>query len=63
LGIPIVLLSAVYAAVDLPGVQFLAKPFELDDLLRVIGRALGPDPPSFPSDDLGAQDASTRPRA
>jgi CheY-like chemotaxis protein len=62
-GIPVVLLSAVSPAVDLPGVRFLAKPFELDALLRVIERALGPDPPSFPSDDLGAQEASERPRA
>jgi CheY-like chemotaxis protein len=62
-GIPVVLLSAVSPEVDLPGVQFLAKPFELDALLRLIGRALGPDPRSFPSDDLGAQEASERPRA
>jgi CheY-like chemotaxis protein len=62
-GIPIVLLSAVYATINLPGVQFLAKPFELDDLLRVIARALGPDPPSAPADDRGTEEASKRPRA
>jgi CheY-like chemotaxis protein len=40
LGIPVVLLSAVYDDVDLPGVQFLPKPFEVDDLLGVIAQTL-----------------------
>jgi CheY-like chemotaxis protein len=39
-GIPVVLLSAVYDAVDLPGVPFLQKPFNLDALLKVISRVL-----------------------
>jgi DNA-binding response OmpR family regulator len=39
-GVPVVLLSAVYDAVDLPGVAFLAKPFDLDDLLDVVESAL-----------------------
>jgi CheY-like chemotaxis protein len=38
LDIPVVLLSAVYNDVDLPGVRFLPKPFEVDDLLGVIAR-------------------------
>ena len=38
LGIPVVLLSAVYDDVDLPGVRFLPKPFAVDDLLWVIAR-------------------------
>jgi two-component system response regulator MprA len=37
-GIPVVLLSAVYNDIDLPGVRFLPKPFEVDDLLWVIAR-------------------------
>ena len=44
-GIPVVLLSAAVADVRLPGVSYLAKPFDLDQLLEVVGRFLG-DPPS-----------------
>jgi FixJ family two-component response regulator len=40
LGIPVVLLSAVYNDVALLDVQFLPKPFEVDDLLWVIARTL-----------------------
>jgi DNA-binding response OmpR family regulator len=37
---PIVLMSAIYAAVDVPGLPFVPKPFELDVLLQVITNAL-----------------------
>ena len=40
---PVVLMSAVYADVDLPGVRFVPKPFEIDRLLAVVASALGPD--------------------
>lgn len=39
--VPVVLMSSVYAEVDLPGVRFVAKPFEIDRLLRTIASALG----------------------
>ena len=39
-GVPVVLLSAVYDAVDLPGVSFLPKPFDLDELLDVVESVL-----------------------
>jgi CheY-like chemotaxis protein len=35
---PVVLMSAEVAAVDLPGVPFLLKPLDLDDLLGTIAR-------------------------
>jgi DNA-binding response OmpR family regulator len=38
---PVVLLSAVYDDVDVPRVQFMPKPFNLDDILPVITRILG----------------------
>jgi two-component system response regulator MprA len=38
--IPVVLLSAEYDDVDMPGVRFLRKPFELDDLLRLVARVI-----------------------
>jgi DNA-binding response OmpR family regulator len=37
---PVVLMSAVYAYVDVPSLHFIAKPFDLDDLLGVITRVL-----------------------
>ena len=40
-GVPVVLMSAVYADIDLPGVPFLPKPFDLDRLLDVVTTALG----------------------
>ena len=40
-AVPVVLMSAVDAEVDLPGVRFLPKPFDRDHLLHVIGSALG----------------------
>jgi DNA-binding response OmpR family regulator len=39
-GVPVILLSAVYDAVDLPGVSFLPKPFDLDELLDVVASVL-----------------------
>ena len=38
---PVVLMSAVYADVDLPGVRFVPKPFEIDRLLGIVASALG----------------------
>ena len=38
--IPIVLMSAVYADVDLPGITFIPKPFDFDVLLRRVREAL-----------------------
>ena len=38
---PVVLISAVYADVDLPGVRLVPKPFEIDRLLGTVASALG----------------------
>ena len=38
-GVPVVLMSAVYDDVDLPGVRFVPKPFGLDTLLTAIEEA------------------------
>jgi DNA-binding response OmpR family regulator len=38
--IPVVLMSAVYSAVDMPELPFVPKPFNVDTLLRVITRTL-----------------------
>jgi two-component system, OmpR family, response regulator MprA len=35
---PVVLMSAVYADVDLPGIRFVPKPFDLDDIVEVVER-------------------------
>ena len=35
-GIPVVLVSAAYAAIEAPGVPFVPKPFDLDHLLGVV---------------------------
>jgi DNA-binding response OmpR family regulator len=37
---PVVLMSAVYDDVDLPGVRFVPKPFDIDHLVQVIHRAV-----------------------
>jgi len=37
---PAVLMSAVYADVDVPHVRFVPKPFDVDDLLTVVERLL-----------------------
>ena len=39
-AIPVVLMSAVYAEVDLPGVRFLRKPVNCEQLLTIIAAAL-----------------------
>ena len=39
-GVPVVIMSAVYADIDLPGVPFLPKPFDLDRLLDAVTTAL-----------------------
>jgi two-component system response regulator MprA len=39
-AIPVVLMSAVYAEVDLPGVRFLRKPVNCEHLLEIIATAL-----------------------
>jgi DNA-binding response OmpR family regulator len=42
---PVVLMSPLYADVDIPGVRFLPKPFDLDHLVWVVGRVLNtPEP-------------------
>ena len=38
--IPVVLISAHYVAVDLPGVRFVAKPFNLDAISEAVERSL-----------------------
>ena len=42
--IPVVLMSAVYAEVDLPGVRFLRKPLNCEHLLDIIAAALRESP-------------------
>jgi len=42
--LPIVLMSAVYAEVDLPGVRFLRKPMNCEHLLHIIAAALRESP-------------------
>jgi DNA-binding response OmpR family regulator len=37
----VILTSDFYADVDLPGVRFLRKPIDLDELLRLVRRAFG----------------------
>jgi CheY-like chemotaxis protein len=39
--IPIVLVSAVVRYVRLPGVTFIAKPFDLEDLLQTVSQIFG----------------------
>lgn len=49
-GMPVILISARYVAVDLPGVRFIPKPFDLDHLSATVvgyggrkaGRGVGP---------------------
>lgn len=38
IDIPVVLLSTAYAEVDVPGVQFVPKPFDLEYIVDVIAR-------------------------
>jgi CheY-like chemotaxis protein len=37
---PVVLMSAVYADVDIPGVRFVPKPFDLDYIVQVVHRVV-----------------------
>jgi DNA-binding response OmpR family regulator len=37
---PVVLMSAVFSQPDLPGVRYIAKPFDLDHLLQVLEQTL-----------------------
>jgi two-component system response regulator MprA len=61
--IPVVLVSAEYAAVDVPGVVFMPKPLDLDDLLRVVRRFIAPHAAEPSHDTLVSAEASRRPRA
>ena len=56
--IPVVLMSAVYAEVDLPGVRFLRKPVSGEHLLTIIAGALVANGRSTPG---GALDDRTSP--
>ncbi len=38
--IPVILMSATYADVRLPGVQFLSKPFDIDHVLQQVARSI-----------------------
>src|SRR5918994_4607511 len=51
-AIPVVLMSAVYAEVDLPGVQFLRKPVNCEHLLDIIAAALAANGRSAPGGAL-----------
>jgi len=46
---PVVLMSAVYAYVDVPGLPFVPKPFDLDGLLQVIAHAFDDHPTREPT--------------
>jgi FixJ family two-component response regulator len=50
--LPVVLMSAVYAEVDLPGVRFLRKPVNCEHLLEIIAAALRESPRSTRSGGL-----------
>ena len=51
-AIPVVLMSAVYAEVDLPGVRFLRKPVNCEHLLTIIAAALRENGPTAYGDAL-----------
>jgi two-component system, NtrC family, nitrogen regulation response regulator NtrX len=51
-AIPVVLMSAVYAEVDLPGVRFLRKPVSGEDLIDIIASALAANRRSAPGGPL-----------
>ena len=37
---PVVLMSAVSTAVDLPGVEFVPKPFDIEHIVKVVNRVI-----------------------
>ena len=39
--VPVILISALYAGVDVPGVRFLPEPFDLDHVVGSVERSLG----------------------
>ena len=51
-AIPVVLMSAVYAEVDLPGVRFLHKPVNCEHLLDIIAATLAANGRSVPGGAL-----------
>ena len=59
-AIPVVLMSAVYAEVDLPGVRFLHKPVNGEHLLDIIAATLAANGRSMPG---GTLDDRTKPSA
>jgi two-component system, OmpR family, response regulator MprA len=61
--IPVVLMSAFDSAVDVPGLPFVPKPFNLDALLRVITRALEDHNSEEADGTTSPFRASKRPRA
>ena len=61
--IPVVLMSAIYAHVDVPGVQFLPKPFDLDYLLQVITRVFDDRAAAEAAGEAPPFRTSERPRA
>jgi len=54
-AIPVVLMSAVYAEVDLPGVRFLRKPVNCEHLIDIIATALSANGRSVPAAALDDQ--------
>jgi DNA-binding response OmpR family regulator len=54
LGIPVILMSAVVPAIDLPGVPLLRKPFDLDRLLGVASVVLRRSSPPGATDGAAA---------
>lgn len=44
-GTPVILISAHYAGVDLPGVRFIPKPFDIDHLTAMVVRSLASTTP------------------
>jgi CheY-like chemotaxis protein len=50
--LPVILMSAVYAEVDLPGVRFLRKPVAGEHLLAIIATTLRESPRSTPGRGL-----------
>jgi len=57
--IPVLLMSAVYAEVDLPGVRFLRKPVDCEQLLRIIAGTLQESDRSGPAGALDDRQSPT----